>query len=315
VASALVVAPETPPADPSPLVAWAHGTTGVAEGCAPTLLDDPLGAGAAPAVDQVVARGWTMVATDYVGLGTEGPHPYLVGQGEGRSVLDSIRAVRQLDDLTLDDDTVVWGHSQGGNAALWTGMLADSYAADASVVGVAALAPASDLPGLVANLDVVPGGAIFASYVLRAYADTYPDVELADYVRPAARIQVEEMASRCLAEPEVFVSVISSLVLDGPIWSGDPLDGAFGERLAENVPVGPIPAPLLVAQGGDDPLVLPAAQDDFVRRLCGTGGPLDYRTYPGRDHVGVVADDSDLIPDLMAWTCDRFAGVDAENAC
>ncbi|MFN8629577.1 MAG: hypothetical protein U0838_04430 [Chloroflexota bacterium] len=43
-------------------------------------------------LDQVIAHGWVLVATDYVGLGTPGPHPYLIGQGEGRSVLDASRA-------------------------------------------------------------------------------------------------------------------------------------------------------------------------------------------------------------------------------
>jgi pimeloyl-ACP methyl ester carboxylesterase len=81
-------------------------------------------------------------------------------------LLDAIRAARRLDGVTMADDrTVVWGHSQGGHAALWTASLADDYAPDAGVVGVAALAPASDLVGLVDNLDVVAAGSIFASYV------------------------------------------------------------------------------------------------------------------------------------------------------
>lgn len=47
-----------------------------------------------PDLDQALAAGWGVVATDYAGLGTTGPQPYLIGQGEGRSVLDSIRAAR-----------------------------------------------------------------------------------------------------------------------------------------------------------------------------------------------------------------------------
>jgi pimeloyl-ACP methyl ester carboxylesterase len=85
-----------------------------------------------------------IVATDYVGLGTAGPHPYLIGQGEARSVLDSVRAARQMPQLSLQPATVVWGHSQGGHAALWAGALAPSYAPDVHVLAVAALAPASD---------------------------------------------------------------------------------------------------------------------------------------------------------------------------
>lgn len=314
-ASALVVAPKNLPPGPRPVIAWAHGTTGVDETCAPSVLPDPFKAGATPALDQVIARGWVLVATDYIGLGTEGPHAYLIGQPAGRAVLDAVRAARQMPELNLADQTVVWGHSQGGGAALWTGILAPAYAPDTNVIGVAALAPASDLPGLVGNLDVVKGGSIFASYIIQGYSDTYPDVRFDDYIRPTARILVREMASRCLAEPEVFVSAIESLAIDTSIWSVPPSSGPFGERLKENVPSGPIPAPLLIGQGLGDELVLPTAQAAYAKSRCQQGGQVDYRTYAGFDHVGVVGEHSPLVPELLSWTQDRFDGKPAASTC
>jgi acetyl esterase/lipase len=256
------------------------------------------------------------VATDYIGLGTKGPHNYLVGQPAGRAVLDAVRAAHDLDEVTLGERTVVWGHSQGGHAALWAGILAEDYAPDDGVVGVAAMAPASDLTGLVANLDEVTGGSIFASYVLKGYADTYDDVRLSDYVRGAAEVQVEEMATRCLSGPAALVNVVESLVQDTSIFDEDPSTGALGEHLAENVPTGRIASPLLLAQGETDELVLPEAQAAYATLRCETGGgPVDYRTYPDRDHVGVVADDSPLVPDLLEWTAARFSGDEAASTC
>jgi hypothetical protein len=70
-----------------------------------------------------------------------------------------------------------------------------------------------------------------------------------------------------------------------------------------------------VAQGLDDDLVLPSVQRGFVTRLCRAGQPVDFRTYPGRDHVGVVADDSALIPELLQWTEERLSGAEAPRAC
>ena len=102
-------------------------------------------------------------------------------------MLDSVRAARQVEGVDLSDRAVVWGHSQGGHAALWAGTLADDYAPDAGVVGVAAIAPAGNLTRLTTNLDDVTGGSIFASYVLAGYARTYDDVRLRDYVRAPAR--------------------------------------------------------------------------------------------------------------------------------
>ena len=65
--------------------------------------------------------GWVVVATDYSFAEKGGPHPYLIGEGEARATLDSVRAARQMSELTLDKRMVVWGYSQGGHAALWIG--------------------------------------------------------------------------------------------------------------------------------------------------------------------------------------------------
>ncbi len=314
--SAIVVLPDLPDdAAPPPVVAWAHGTTGFARGCAPSVLDEPFESGAFYLLDEVLARGWALVAPDYTGLGTDSPHPYLIGEGEGRSVLDAVRAARGLDGVALGEQTVVWGHSQGGHAALWTGQVAPEYAADVPLAGVAALAPASDLPALVEHLEAVPGGSIFASYVVEAYAAAYPEADPYDVVRPGARIVVHEMATRCLAEPGALVSLAETLAMDQPLWTGDPTTGAFGERLAENVPTGRVAAPVLVAQGADDTLVVPGMQDAYVGTRCAQGQPVDYRRYDGADHVGLVEAGSPLVPDLLRWTEDRLAGTAPTPTC
>lgn len=316
VASALVVAAADRPDGPRPMVAWAHGTTGWEETCAPTVLANPLEAGAMPALDDVLDRGWVLVATDYVGLGTAGPHPYLIGQGEGRSVLDAMKAARQLKSVDLADQAVIWGHSQGGHAALWAGGLWSEYAADQPLDGVVAYAPASDLPGLVSNLDTVPAGQIFASYTVRAYDEFYDDVTTDDVVSPAAQTIVRELSERCLAEPGVAASIIESLAIgdDLSIFRGDPAGGAFGERLDENTPRKDIEVPLLIGQGLTDPLVLPEAQAGYAAARCDDGQELEYREYEGADHVGVTTDET-AVADLLAFTEARFAGEAWSSGC
>ncbi|WP_131103179.1 lipase family protein [Ornithinimicrobium sufpigmenti] len=314
VASGLVVTGREQPGA-SPVIAWAHGTTGWAPGCAPSLLDEPFEAGALFVLEEMLERGWTVVATDYVGLGTEGPHPYVIGQGEGRSVLDSVRAAQQLEGPVLADTTVVWGHSQGGHAALWTGILAPDYAPELSIDGVAALAPASNLQALVQVIEQSPVGALFAVYVVQAYTSVYPEVRYEDYVRPGAQLLAREMAQRCLPDRGVLVSLGQSLLLDRPIWDRDPTTGPFGARLEQNVPTGRVEAPLLVAQGEADTLITPAAQEAYVTGRCAEGQEVDYRTYPGRDHLSLVAADSPAMEELLTWTTQRLAGSPAGDTC
>jgi alpha-beta hydrolase superfamily lysophospholipase len=222
-----------------------------------------------------------------------------------------VRAAHHLTDVNLADRTVVWGHSQGGNAALWAGIIAPTYAPDAGVIGVAALAPGTNLTVLARNWGEGKGGAIFGAYLIQAYSETYPDVRFGTYVRPLAAIPVHELAANCLAAPRLYLSGVSALLLGQSIWATDPSTGAFGERLRENVPSGPIRAPVLIAQGGADAVVTPDSQAAYVRTRC-AGGGLDYRTYPDRTHVGLIAPDSPLIPDLIGWTRDRFDNKVAE---
>jgi hypothetical protein len=313
-ASAVVLAPADPPPGPRPVVAWMHGTTGVAPGCAPSVLPAPFPFDATiPALTLLLEQGWVFVGTDYTGLGTQGPHPYLIGQGEARSALDAVRAARQIDGITLSNHAVIWGHSQGGHAALWTGILAPHYAPDLAVMGVAALAPATDLPALVDGVQHTLAGRILTAYVAGAYSDIYDDVLFDDYVGPTA--EARGMAGRCLSGHGGLLSVLVSAALGGTIFIRPPTTGPLGQRIAQNTPDEPIDAPLFIAQGTADAVVLPSVQERFVRRRCDAGQSLEYRTYDGRDHVGVVAPDSPLAEDLIQWTRERLAGAPAASGC
>lgn len=313
-ASAIVLVSSTAPPGPRPVVAWTHGTTGVVPGCAPSVLDDPFAN--VPALDALLDAGWIYVATDYVGQGTAGPHPYLIGEGQARSALDAVRAARRMSGLAVGDTTVVWGHSQGGHAALWTGILAPTYAPDVPLAGVAALAPASDLRALVEQAQHTPVGRILSAFIVRAYSQAYPDVKPDEVAAgPVADMLARDMAGRCLAGPRALVSVAESMLLGGTIFGASALDGALGSRLAQNTPDRPLAQPLLLAQGMADDLVRPGIQDDFVHRRCRGGQPLDYRRYGGRDHLSLVAVDSPLTTDLMSWTRDRLAGLPVPTGC
>jgi alpha-beta hydrolase superfamily lysophospholipase len=296
-----------------PVVLWAHGTTGVARKCGPSVLPEPFTAGALFVLPQVIDRGWALVAPDYPGLGAPGRHPYLVGVPAARSALDAVRAARRLPGVRLSDETVVWGHSQGGGAALWVGEEGRAYAPDVPLAGVAALAPAGDVLGLARSLEKSPPGMLFASFVVRGYSDAYPDVRFGAYIRPAARTSVARVVGRCLSEPATLASL--PVLAGQTLFARDLASGPLEARLRENVPDRPTGLPTLLAQGLDDTIVLPSVQRAFVAKLCAAGQPVDFRTYAGRDHVALVRADSPLIPELLRWTSRRFRGVSAPPGC
>lgn len=315
IASAIVLAPAA--TAPQPLVAYAHGTTGIAPGCAPSLLDDPFPH--VPAFAALLAQGWAYVGTDYPGLGTSGGalgHLYLVGDDAARAVLDSIRAAHQLPGLSLGPRTALWGHSQGGHAALWAGQRAARYAPELQIAGIAAISPASDLPALIIHRRHGAFGKLLTSYVATAYADAYPDLDAWAVFPALSRPLARDMAGRCLDAAGAGFSLLeSSLIPGADMFPDTPATAAFSARLAENTPLGPFAAPVLIGQGEVDDTVPAPVQTPYAKQLCASGAVLTYRLYPGEGHVSITDPASPLTQDLIAWTADRFAGRAAPAAC
>lgn len=317
VSSGTVLAPSGggPEVGELPVVSVAHGTTGVMPHCAPSLGAQPFADGAAAALEAIVRDGHAAVLTDYPGLGTAGPHPYLVGPSEAHSVWDALRAARQLPEVRLGDSTVVWGHSQGGHAALWTGMLARTYAPELELLGVAAFAPAADLYSLADGIKEDPAGKIVSAYIATAWTDVYPDLDLPAAITPRYRGIVERIGERCFLGRDVLAAVAPASQLFEPVLSEESLRGGLGTALRRNTPTADIEVPVLLAQGDADTLVLPQMQRDWVQAQCAAGHALDYREYPGLGHLSLVGDQSPLVADLLDWTADRTAGTDARDTC
>ena len=132
-----------------PVITWGHGTTGIADACAPSRdsASNPahgLISYAYPLLQRWLKAGYAVVRTDYEGLGTPGAHPYLIGRSEGYSMLDAVRAARKLD-KRLGRRVIISGHSQGGQSALWAASLAPKWTPELKVRGTVALAPVSHL--------------------------------------------------------------------------------------------------------------------------------------------------------------------------
>ena len=315
VASALVIVPTENRPGARPVVAWNHGTTGVARGCAPSLRDASATKWAIPALNDAIERGWVVVASDYSGQGTEGVFPYLIGVGEARSSLDAVLAAREVEGLALVPETVAWGHSQGGHAALWMSQIASSYAPELDLRGTAVLAPVTDPLALAEEITSHEGSALLSvliSWVLVPYADTYPDVNLNRYIAPGSRAIVREMTQRCPTEPGAVVSVAAALGVaeDRPLYVGALTTGPLGDRLDENAARGPWQTPLLVAWGDADEVIPPSLQQEFVTRLCEKGDRVRWAIYSGYDHLQPLLPGSRFLPVLVRWTEGRLLDLD-----
>ena len=135
-----------------PILAWGHGTSGVGPSSAPSrygwLYPEPQGSvypNYADFVGKVGDLGAIVTCPDYEGLGTPGLHPYLHVESEGRSMIDAVRAARNLAaklGIAASRDWAAAGHSQGGGAAIGAAELAATYGKGLHLRATVAFAPA-----------------------------------------------------------------------------------------------------------------------------------------------------------------------------
>src|SRR5262245_19064588 len=302
-AVAIVFAPIDSSTGPHPVIAWEHATTGLLQRCMPSLLS--AASKGIPECNRILTAGWVVVATDYSFAENGGPHPYLIGEGEARAALDSVRAARQISDLTLDRRMVVWGYSQGGHAALWTGIIAPRYAPELEVGGVASVAPAANLKKI---LDMnVEMDKLFGPYLALSYSRFYPDITFEQAVRPEALDAAHQIVNLCDFLPRELERIKElAATFEGPALATSS-NKALQTRLEQNTPDGLIQAPVLIAQGLSDNVVQPYATNAYVEERCAAGQRLEYWTFAGRDHLTIIQPGTPLEDLLIKWTTERFA--------
>lgn len=307
----------TPPKGGWPVLSWAHGTTGVADACAPSA-STPGG----PArdylsitekyLDRWVANGFAVVQTDYEGLGTPGDHPYMNGVSHANTVVDMVRAARNAD-RRIGRDWFVAGHSQGGQATLYTAA-ARQTPRDVRLKGAVAIAPGSFMSQTAAYVKGGHPGADVALpflFVLlngaRAAVPSFEPEEL--LTEDAARILEAGRTTACLAQ---LKELSADLPLDR-VFRPD-ADLAEFERYyeAQEVLGLTLKVPTLVAQGTADVEVSPAATRQVLDDLCTRYRGIAYREFEGATHRSAI--DASFQASLE-FTRDLRAGRTPPSAC
>lgn len=300
--SGVVAAPDAAaPAEGRTIVSWGHPTTGTAERCAPSVGIDPFDW--IEGLRDLVHAGYVVAATDYSGMGAAGPPSFLIGDTEGRNVLDAARAARQLPNTGTSDRLALWGHSQGGHAALFAAELAAEYAPDLTLKAVATAAPATELGGLL-NADIGDvSGVTIGSYAFDAYVSAYgtstPGAQLDTILTPAGVEATPKMAELCLLGQNAALHAIAKPLIGGYVAHDPSTTEPWATLLDENTPsADALPVPLFVAQGATDTLVRPALTEKYATSQQAAGTDVTFHLIPKTGH-GLVA--LRAMPELMTW--------------
>ena len=277
-----------------PVVTYAHGTTGIADSCAPSRDTGPASGayeadtGIAPLLNTWIKDGYAVVRTDYEGLGTPGPHPYLIGHSEGYGVLDIVLAARHLDPA-LSNRIVISGHSQGGQAALWAASLAPTYTPSLKLLGTLAFAPQSHTAEEASFLKTVSTPALtpLAGMILRGIDIAYPSLHVGSLLTPAGAALYPQTLSKCLSQLE-STSSLGGLPLDQLVSPQADLTAATKDIAANDPDNLRIKGSVLIEQGLADTTVLPPFDQQLSQELAKDGAKVTYHTWPGATHGGVL---------------------------
>ena len=314
VSSGMVFVPTTPaPPGGRPVVAWAHGTVGQGDACAPSRSENPLG-DTANWLDQMMQLGWVVTATDYSGLGTQGPNLYLVAQAEVSDVVNSVRAARQIPNIDASNRYVVWGHSQGGHSALWSGHLAPTFAPELKLLGVAAAAPAANLNLIMgAQWDGVIGWGIGPEVAL-SWPVINPTLPINGVVTQAGIDNEESISQQCTSSKSLLLNLALRKVFGQNFFTENPSNNAQWKSMGLQQTPSPLPAsmPVFVGQSTADQVVLAWPNAVLQNQWCKAGSTIST-LWVGEVSHQLTAET--IGPDVVRWINDRFAGRPALRTC
>ncbi len=297
----------TPPSTGWPVIAWAHGTSGVARLCAPSAMKDVYygDEGLMP----MVAAGFAVVATDYHGLGTEGPHQYVNKVAQALDVIYSIpaahAAVRSLGSKWVAD-----GHSQGGLAA-WGVAEAEYGLKDPDYLGAVSVAGVAREVDFFSHLSDTPGVGFYLAFMAAGIHARYPEFNPRDLVSDSVLEHYSDVTTKgCFYYGYATYAAAPSGTLLRPKWDSSVwIHRFFAGNAVANAPIG---GPLFVIAGEADQTVPIAGVRAAVKQMCAAKQPVTFRSYPGLDHDPTMEKST---PDQLEWIRARFAGKPLMSNC
>ena len=260
----------TAPAGGWPVIAWAHGTTGTADVCAPSWM--PRAKRDTDYLNAWLAEGYAVVASDYQGLGTPGGHPWLAVRPEGWSVLDSVRsALAAFPELA--NAVVIVGQSQGAHAALSAAGLASAYAPTVRIRGTVATGVVGG-PKYAASRRTTT----FLFLILHKFQAVDPAFRPSDYLTEAGERAYAASATTCV-RPGPTVPLEDVL----KVWPDRAKVAAV-----EDWPTLRFSHPVFIGTGLADAAALPDIQYGTAAAACRARSIVETHYYPGQDHGGAL---------------------------
>lgn len=306
-----------PPAGGWPVISWAHGTSGLGDDCAPSVMGPALPERDFPYLRNWMKQGYAVVATDYVGLGTPGLHPYLHGRSEAHSVVDMVKAGRGYarDHLgrseQLSNRWVTIGQSQGGGAAIYTARYATEFGGpELRYLG----AVGTGTPAYVENdvsllgpkmppVALSPAATEYLSYAVAAIRYVHPELGIDGILTDTGRKYLKLAETRCSIPFEKDVEGVNvGDYFTRPLATLPGWKPKIDDYMA--MPESGFDRPFFMGHGVQDTDVPYPVTAAYASKLQANGQPVTFKTYNADHSETLVQSQQDTIPFVRAL----FAG-------
>ena len=353
ISTALVIAPKgKAPKGGRPIVAWSHGTTGTAQNCGPSQVQDPaqelneyfLIGGTSwtdfgvPAANEFIKMGYVLVATDYQGLGGGGKHQYALSATQGRDLINSIRAAGSMGLSGNNKKAVIYGWSQGGGSVIAAAGLPNyinqkKTAFDGiEIVGAAAMAPQDFTAVIPPNVIGDDAGSNkmmqdlitqfsnnvfnFAHLTMTFWAmpGTFPALKMTDlFTAQGAETLDQIFSKKCMHSGADTLTFNLGDTYQSTLNKQPTNATAWVKAMVEGSVTPDKPiAPVVIYWGSKDTTVPPVMGELYQKSKCAIGGNVQRIELPGMSHFTTPPAAKPL---FTQWIKDRFNGKPVADGC
>jgi hypothetical protein len=302
----VLVPPGEAPKEGWPVIAWAHGTSGVNRECAISLT--AMGFAMYRIPNSHLKNGYAVVATDYAGLGSDSAVAYMDRIGNAWDVIYSVKAAQKAVP-SLGQRWLAIGHSAGAHAMRGVAEL-QAHINDPSYLGIVSLSGLQDSRDPMVFIS--KNNPVLAIFICISVKELYPAFEYKDVLTEKGLELFEQVKSRCqgpgFGRPERS-SIIGSEALKKD-WDLNPyidkyfkMDETGQERYK---------GPALVLIGENEKPYTLKNDPAVTQRMCQQGMDVLLKIIPGANHGSLLFR---AIEDQTKWIADRFAGKEIPSNC
>ncbi|WP_194817289.1 lipase family protein [Nocardia sp. XZ_19_385] len=269
----------------APVLTWAHCTVGSNEHNAPSKV------GLIPEerkhLRHWLAAGFVVAATDYEGLGTKEPHPYLDGEAIADDIIDMARAVHGMD-LGVDNRTIIGGFSQGGHGSLFAAAICTAYAPELDLRGTVSLAPPVRFLEFVRPYTEDGNGSVHALVptILAGLHTRRPEFDAGPQLSPTGRTLIDAALRKSMKDlDELCCATTNDQAGVTGIAAWQPLIDALDST---SPPVTKYDRPIFLCAGGADPVFTSHQGSEFSKELAECGTDITFQDFETLDHFGLL---------------------------